>query len=73
MKVYFTRFFGGPYFIIDLDKEYKWVFVGGPTTKYMWILSRSEEMDPNLLEKIKDKAKELGFDTSKLIYRNDRD
>ena len=46
LKIYFSRFFGAPYFIIDLDDDYKWVLVGEPSRSYMWVLSRSEEMEP---------------------------
>jgi apolipoprotein D and lipocalin family protein len=69
--VYFSRFFGAPYFILDLDEDYKWVLVGEPSRSYLWVLSRTEEMNPELLEQLKQKAKDYGYDISKLIYRNE--
>ena len=45
LKVTFFWPFSGDYWIIDLDPDYRWVTVGEPRRKYLWILSRESKMD----------------------------
>ena len=67
-----VSFFGpfyGDYNIIALDTEnYQWAMVAGGSTKYLWILTREKELDPKVLETLKLKAQQYGFDTDALIY-----
>lgn len=71
LKVSFFGPFYGSYIIFELDKEnYQYAFVCGPNTSYLWLLSRTPTIDKALLTDFIDKAKELGFDTEKLIYVN---
>jgi apolipoprotein D and lipocalin family protein len=68
LKVQFFWPFKGDYWIIALDKEnYQWVVVGEPSRKYLWILARQASIDTDLFNKLKDIAKDKGFDVSKLI------
>jgi apolipoprotein D and lipocalin family protein len=60
-------FFAGNYWILELDKDYKHVLVGDPSRKYLWILSRTSKIDSYTYEDLVAKAKDLKFDTSKLI------
>ena len=65
---FFGPFFGG-YNIIDLDSEnYSYSLVCGPNLNYLWILSRTPELDKNILDALVNKAKNLGFSTEDLIY-----
>ena len=66
LKVYFFWPFGADYLILDLDKEYRWALVGSSSPSYLWILSRTPQMDDGLYESIVEKAKSLGYDTSRL-------
>lgn len=66
LKVYFFWPFGADYLILDLDKEYRWALVGSSSPSYLWILSRTPQMDDRLYESIVEKAKSLGYDTSRL-------
>jgi len=66
LKVYFFWPFGADYLILDLDKDYQWALVGSNSPNYLWILSRTPEMDKTLYKAIVDKAKSLGYDTTKL-------
>ena len=68
LKVSFFRPFYGGYNIIELDKDYKYVLVAGPSLSYLWILARSPELDPALTAALVAKARALGFDTDKLIF-----
>ncbi len=65
LKVQFFWPFRGDYHIIMLAEDYSWaVVVSG--TKYLWILSRSPEMDENLLEDLTIKLNAKGYDMSRL-------
>lgn len=68
LKVSFFRPFYGDYWILDLDKDYKYVIIGTPSKEYLWILSREKIMNDELLNKLLEKITSLGFDKSKLIY-----
>lgn len=67
LKVTFFWPFAGDYWILDLDPQYQWSLVGAPNRKYLWILSRSTNLDAKIYEQIGEKAKSLGFDTTQLI------
>lgn len=66
LKVQFFWPFKGKYWIIDLAKDYSYAVVGHPNRKYLWILSRTPEMDENLYNQILERITEKGFDISKL-------
>jgi apolipoprotein D and lipocalin family protein len=67
LKVSFFWPFSGHYWIIDLGKNYEYAVVGHPDRTYLWILSRSPEMDEQLYNDIIEKLKTQSYDTSKLI------
>jgi apolipoprotein D and lipocalin family protein len=67
LKVTFFWPFSGDYWIIALDEDYRWVLVGTPDRRYLWILSRERTMDPGLYEELTVRARDLGFDTSRLL------
>jgi len=67
LKVSFFWFFYGDYFVLDLDKNYQWAIVGSSSDKYLWILSRTPQIDDILYNEILDKLKARGYDISKLI------
>lgn len=66
LKVTFFWPFSGKYWIIDLDEDYEFAVVGHPNRNYLWILSRSPQMEPNKLNQILDRAERKGFDLEKL-------
>ena len=68
LKVSFFLFFYADYFILELDKDYKWVLVGSTTDKYLWILSRTPRLEKSTIDKISSMAQNRGYDTSKLIW-----
>ncbi|MFO8235039.1 MAG: lipocalin family protein [Bacteroidales bacterium] len=67
LKVTFFWPFFGKYWILELDENYQNVLVGSPSRKYLWILSRNKEMEQPVYDKLIKKAKEKGFDTTKMI------
>ncbi len=58
----------GDYWVIELDPEYRWVMVGAPSRDYLWILSRSPQLDPAIITRLKRSASALGFDVSPMIH-----
>lgn len=68
LKVSFFGPFYGSYVIFDLDREnYQYSLVCGPDRSYLWILSRTPTMQPEVKERLISKAAALGFDTGSLI------
>ena len=66
LKVWFFWPFKGNYWIIDLDENYQWVVVGEPSRNYLWILSRTPAMNPDLYHPIAQKLPRKGYDPEKL-------
>jgi len=67
LKVQFFWPFSGNYWIIVLDKDYKYVLVGDPSFNYLWILCREKKMDDATYQMLLKKAIENGFDIKPLI------
>jgi apolipoprotein D and lipocalin family protein len=42
--------------------------ISGPSTSYLWILSREPRLAPEVLERLSGVAQGLGFDTTALIF-----
>jgi len=55
------------YWVIELDKDYGWAVVGGPSQKYLWILSRTPTMDKEVFERIKANAARRGYPVGNLV------
>ena len=71
LKVSFFGPFYGSYVVFELDKDkYQYAFVSGPNTSYLWLLSRTPTVDKDILSQFIMKAKNIGFETEKLIYVN---
>ena len=68
LKISFFGPFYGAYNILILDKEYSYAVVCGPSRNYLWILARKPTMDEVLKASLVDKARQMGFDTNKLIF-----
>jgi apolipoprotein D and lipocalin family protein len=67
LRVTFFWPFYGDYWIIGLDPEYRWAVVGEPSRKYLWILSRSPQMDESDYRRAVSIVRERGYDPSKLV------
>lgn len=61
LKVTFFWPFSGDYWILDLDPGYRWVLVGEPSRKYLWILSREPQMPQNEYDRLVEVARRQGF------------
>ncbi|MBV1913368.1 MAG: lipocalin family protein [Cycloclasticus sp.] len=68
LKVSFFGPFYGSYIIFELDKDnYQYAFISGPDKDYLWLLSRTPTVEPEVMEKFVSISKARGFDTSQLI------
>lgn len=68
LKVSFFGPFWGGYHILALDEvDYSWSLVAGPNREYLWILSREPQLAPEVLERLKQRARELEFPVDELI------
>lgn len=69
LKVSFFGPFYASYVIFNLDKEnYQYAFVSGPNSSYLWLLSRTPKVEPKVLQLFIKKSRQLGFNTSELIF-----
>lgn len=66
LKVRFFGPFEGDYWILDLDPSYRWAAVGTPNRKYLWILSRTRQLDPAVLTRIRARLAAKGYDIDRL-------
>ena len=55
LKVAFFLFFYGDYYVLELDDDYQWALIGSSSDNYLWILSRT----PQLEESTKNKAGDI--------------
>ncbi|MBA4143934.1 MAG: lipocalin family protein [Nitrosospira sp.] len=67
-KVSFFGPFYGSYVVFDVDDAYQHSFVTGADRSYLWLLSRTPRIKPEVLESFIRKAEKLGFDTDELIF-----
>ncbi len=67
LKVTFFWPFYGDYWIINLGNDYDYAVVGTPNRKYLWILSRTPQMDDKLFSQLITLVKSKGFDVGSLI------
>jgi apolipoprotein D and lipocalin family protein len=67
LKVQFFWPFKGDYWILYLDEDYRYVLVGEPSLKYLWILAREKKLEQQVLQMLLNKAAGAGYDLTNLI------
>jgi apolipoprotein D and lipocalin family protein len=72
LEVSFVRILGiqlfwGDYWIIGLDKDYKYAIVGTPSRKYGWILSRTPKLPSDTINNIFDILKKQGYNIKDFV------
>ena len=67
LKVQFFWPFSGDYWIMHLDQDYRYVLVGDPDHKYLWILCREKQLDDLTYRMLLQKAVENGYDLTSII------
>jgi lipocalin len=66
LKVSFFWIFYADYFILELDNNYLYALIGSSSSKYLWILCRTPQMESSVYEMLLEKAKKRGYDLTKL-------
>ena len=56
----------GDYWVIDLDEDYQLAAVSEPRRKYLWILSRTRQVDAGAYQALLGRLAAKGFDLSRL-------
>lgn len=67
LRVFFFWPFGADYIILELDKEnYAYALVGSSSDNYLWVLSRTPNLDEDIYRMLVRKAETRGYDIRKL-------
>ena len=67
LLVQFFGSFESDYWVIDLDEEnYSYAIVSQPSKQFLWILSRTPKMDPDLYNELIEKLKTWDFPVQKI-------
>jgi apolipoprotein D and lipocalin family protein len=56
------------YWVLDHDDAYTWFISSDPAFENLWIYTRDPHVDPTLLKSLVARAKDLGYDVSKLEF-----
>jgi apolipoprotein D and lipocalin family protein len=72
LKVSFFGPFYGSYIVLDLDEDYRYALVCGPSRSYLWILARTPTIPEAVTNRLVAKAAALGFDTGGLLFIEQR-
>lgn len=67
LKVSFFWFFYADYFVLELDENYQWAAIGSSSDSYLWILSRTPQIEENLYNELLNTLTNRGYDINKLI------
>ncbi|MGC5700014.1 lipocalin family protein [Pseudomonas sp. NFXW11] len=59
----------GDYWVLYVSDDYKTAIVGNPNRRYLWLLSRTPEVNETVREDLLSKARQQGYDTTRLIWR----
>ena len=62
----FIPLVGGDYWVIDLDAQYQVAVVSDPRREYLWILSRTPQLDKKVYEDTLLRIQAQQFDVRKL-------
>jgi apolipoprotein D and lipocalin family protein len=60
--------FWAPYWVLELDPDYRWAIVGEPSGRYFWILTRDAVPSEALRADLLARAARLGYDVTKLEF-----
>jgi apolipoprotein D and lipocalin family protein len=66
LKVRYVWPFKSDYWIIALDEGYQYAMVGHPDKKYLWIMSRTPDLDEGVYQSLVKRALAKGYDVSRL-------
>jgi len=67
LKVSFFGPFFGDYWVLDHADDYSWAIVGEPSGRYLWILNRQATPPEPEVQRLIERVRALGYDTSMLL------
>lgn len=67
LKVSFFWIFYADYFVLELDENYQWAVIGSSSDDYLWILSRTPQMEKSKYDELLTKIANRGYDVKQLI------
>lgn len=73
LKVSFFWIFYADYIVMELDEDYQWAVVGSKSDKYLWILSRTPQLDKVVYDDLLERIEKRGYDVSALIEVEQKD
>lgn len=68
LKVHFSPDVYSYYNILFVDDNYQYALVSGDSKDYLWILSRTPELDKNISDKLIDIAKKQNYNVDKIFF-----
>lgn len=68
LKVHFSPDVYSYYNILFVDDNYQYALVSGDSKDYLWILSRTPELDKNISDKLIDIAKNQNYNVDKIFF-----
>lgn len=72
LRVSFFGPFYSDYRIMMLGEDYSYALVGGDSGDYLWILSRTPQLEQSVIDRIIEEANYRGYETNKLIWVDQR-
>lgn len=68
LKVSFFGPFYASYVVFELDEDYQYAFVTGPSRDYLWLLARQPQVSDKVREEFIQLARARGFELDELIF-----
>lgn len=68
LEVSFFLNFYSQYNVLELADDYRYALIGSKSSKYLWILSRTPHMQAADIDFLMQSATRRGYDTTKLIW-----
>ncbi len=62
----------GDYWVLEVGEKYDYAVIGHPSREYLWVLSRTPQLEPSALQSILERAKAKKFDVDRLEYTPQR-
>ena len=59
----------GDYWVLYVSDDYQTAIVGNPNRRYLWLLSRKPQVNADTREELLSRARQQGYDTTRLIWR----
>ena len=60
------------YQITEFSGDYSWVILASPDRRYLWILSKNENIDPPLMDALMDRLAKSEFDVSAILRKTSK-